>query len=183
MKIQYVIDRLGPNPAYDPPRRKDFLGPEGAEEYANAKAAYDVPPQIVVPAGSVHAHELAWIHCFPDQSGIAFKRNDQGKVVPYRKAPGMVVAIPADEHCEKQVARTVAEHAASRGVPPQTVQDEIAAGVAKSRALAGRRGRGLSRVRKTNIGTSRPRKRRLNDIRRQATRVPTFVLFSQSENA
>lgn len=132
MKIQFILDVLGRNPAYDPPLKKDFAS---EEDWADAKALYDVPPDRLLPAGTIEAGPLAWIHCFPDQQGIAFKYNKEGKVVPYRKAPGVVRAVPFDDACKTEFLNRAKINAASRGVDLQVVLDEVAAGVERSKTI------------------------------------------------
>lgn len=136
MKAKLIIDRLGPNPAYDPPLKRDFLGPNAEEEWADAVAAYDVSPEIVVPAGTILGGSLAWIHCFPDASGLAIKKDPKtGRHVPYRRAPGIVAAVPADEACEKMVARRITENARSRRMTDEQIRDELDAGIQRSKEM------------------------------------------------
>jgi hypothetical protein len=137
MKCTLIIDSPGPNPDYDPPQRKDFVGPNADEDYADAKATYDVSPEVLVPAGTLLSGRDAWMHCYPDETGIAFKRigGASGKVVPFRKSPGIVRAVPADEACQAALDAHMKAAAAHRGVDVAVVAKEVAAGVARSKAL------------------------------------------------
>ena len=135
MKCTYIVDSWGGNPEFDPPVKKHFVGPNAAEDYADAKARYKVPRDIVIKAGTVDAGEHVWMHCIPDQSGIAFRYDKDRKVVPYRKAPGVVRAVPADDTCQMEVDAWIERTAASRGVSPDVVKAEIEAAVKRSKQL------------------------------------------------
>jgi hypothetical protein len=137
MKIELIIDSPGPNPEYNPPSRKDFVGPNADEDFADAMAKFEtggINPVRILPAGTIEQGSLAWVHCFPDAEGIAFKY-DGGKVVPYRKAPGVVRAVPADDACRLKVETVIRQHAAARKISPEELRAEIDAGIERSRAL------------------------------------------------
>lgn len=135
MKAVHIVDSLGPNPEFDPPVRKHFMGPTAAEDYADAKARYNVHRDRIVPAGTVIAGENVWMHCIPDQEGIAFRYDKNHKVVPYRKSPGVVRCVPADDTCQMEVDAYIQRAAASRGVSPDVIKAEIEAGVKRAKDL------------------------------------------------
>ena len=138
MKIELIIDSVGPNPDYKPPSRKEFVGPNADEDFADAMAAFEstgISPVRILPAGTIEQGALAWVHCFPDAEGIAFKYDGEGKVIPYRKAPGVVRAIPADEACRLKFETVIRQHAAARKISPDEIRAEIEAGVKRSQAL------------------------------------------------
>lgn len=77
MRVQLVIDSMGPNPAFKPPDpRTDQVGFD----------TYDVPHTIVIPAGTVLPNDpQAWRHCLPD-------------------AVGVIRAVPVDDDARRMVA-------------------------------------------------------------------------------
>ncbi|HEY2250907.1 MAG TPA: hypothetical protein VGH74_07585 [Planctomycetaceae bacterium] len=125
MKCTLIVDSLGPNPAFDPPQRDHFPDDEA---YHDALALYEVPPDIMVPAGTVLSGPFAWLHCLPDQSG--WGRDAQGK--PVRVRPGVVRSVPLDAPCQVKVAKEVQALAAKRKVLPAVVMAEIDAAIKKS---------------------------------------------------
>jgi hypothetical protein len=136
MKALLIIDSLGGNPAFSPPRRDRFATDE---EFEDALAQYDVPPDITVKAGTIISGRGAWMHCICDASGLVLvKQKDphDGKMkpLPKRVARGVVRAVPVDDGCRAAVAKHVRHAAQARRVAVEIIEREIAAGVAQSRA-------------------------------------------------
>ena len=133
MKATLVVDSRGPNPAFAPPDRHDYATDE---EFHDAKALYDVPPEIMVPAGTVISGPMAWVHCFT-VSRIRIKEeivDGVKKRVPFKGGPLFVRAVPADAACEAELSKHVQQAAASRRVAPSVILDEIEQGLAAARA-------------------------------------------------
>ncbi|MDE2426780.1 MAG: hypothetical protein KGO96_12835 [Elusimicrobia bacterium] len=120
MKATLIIDSLGPNPDFHPPRREHFATDE---EFHDAQALYDVPAEIMVPAGTeLSGHSHTWVHCFPDASGLILDSKNQ----PLRVGPGVVRAVPADAACQAALDKHILHAAKSRRVRPEYIRDEIA---------------------------------------------------------
>jgi hypothetical protein len=127
MKATLIIDSPGPNPDFCPPRREQFATDE---EFHDARALYDVPAEITVPAGTVlQGDPLVWVHCFPDASGLVIGSDGN----PRRVAPGIVRAEPLDDGCKAALARHVEHAARVRKVRQDHILREIEACVAKSK--------------------------------------------------
>lgn len=137
MKATLILDSLGPNPDFAPPQRNDFAT---EDEFHDADALYDVPPDILIPAGTEISGPYVHAHCHPDGSGIRLVNNPKtGKKEPRSLKPGIVRAVPADAACEAQLAKWVQAQAIQRRVKPSAVLKEITDGVAASRAEQTRR--------------------------------------------
>lgn len=132
MKCTLIVDSEGPNPAYDPPDRHDFATDE---EFHDAKALYDVPPEVIVPAGTVLSGALAWVHCFPQSRVRVVEKVVDGvkKRVPSNAGPLFVRAVPADPACEAALAKHVQHAAKTRRVAASVIMDEIEQGLAAAR--------------------------------------------------
>lgn len=133
MKATLILDSLGPNPAYDPPRKEDYATDE---EWHDAKALYDFEPDVIIPAGTIISGQFVYAHCHPDDSNLRIVRDSKtGDKLPKRVGKGIVRAVPADQPCEVMLAKWVQSAAKKRRVTPSAIQAEIDAGVAASKAL------------------------------------------------
>jgi hypothetical protein len=130
MKAKLIVDSLsGLNPDYNPPVRSMF---QTDDEYHDAKALYNVPPQHIIPAGTELTGEFCWVHCYPD-SEVGFRHNPRtGARTPTRTGRGMVRAVPLDAGCEAALLKHVQQAAKIRRMTVEAVQKEIAEGVAES---------------------------------------------------
>lgn len=127
MKCTLIVDSLGPNPDFNPPRRDEFADDEA---FHDALALYNVPADVTVPAGTLLSDPLAWMHCLPDQSG--WGRDKDGRAVRIR--PGVVRAVPIDEPCKARMAKEIQKLAAARKVTTSVILQEVDAGVKRSQA-------------------------------------------------
>lgn len=133
MKATLILDSHGPNPAYDPPRKEDYATDE---EWHDAKALYEVAPDVVVPAGTTISGQFVYAHCHPDDSNLRIVRDSKtGDKLPKRVGKGIVRAVPADKPCEVMLAKWVQMAAKKRRVATSVIQAEIDSGVAASKAL------------------------------------------------
>jgi hypothetical protein len=132
MKARLIIDSEGPNPEFNPPRREQFAeGTEGDEAFHDAKALYDVPPVIIVPAGTIlPSSEHLAIHCFPDSSNIRI----DGKGNPCLRGLPVVRAVPVDDGCQAALDKIIAHYAAARKKSIADIEKLVADGVARSLA-------------------------------------------------
>lgn len=134
MKCKLIVDSLGPNPAYRKPERYDF---KTEEEWHDAVALYDVPSEITVPAGTILSGGMAWMHCFPDASGVILtKQRDPHdrkiKLLPTRAGVGVVRAVPEDDACRAALERQIVSAAAARRVRVEYIRQELAQAVQTS---------------------------------------------------
>ncbi len=131
MKAKLIVDSIGPNPAYRPPRRDDF---RSDEEWQDAVALYDVPPEVIVPAGTILSDSLVWVHCYPD-SNIGFHYDPKsGRRVLTNLGLGTVRAVPLDPGCEAALMKHVKHAAAARRTTVEIILAEIKTAVAISLA-------------------------------------------------
>ncbi len=132
MKAKLIVDSLsGLNPDYNPPVRSMY---RTDEEFHDAQALYDVPPQHIVPAGTELTGPLCWVHCYPDDN-TGFRIDPRtGRRTPTKLGRGVVRAVPLDPPCEAALLKHVKHAAASRRMTVEAVQKEIAEGVAESLA-------------------------------------------------
>ena len=132
MKAVRIIDTTGPNPDYHPPRRQDFpAGAGGDEAFADAKALYAVPYEVVQPAGTLMSGPDCWVHCWEDAEGVEF---DNRTAKPVRVAPGIVRAEPADAACQAKLDKHLLHVAAIRKQTLPQVKDYLAKLVAAGKA-------------------------------------------------
>src|SRR6516162_319896 len=109
MRARLIVDSLsGLNPDYNPPVRSSFATDE---EFYDAQALYDVPPQHIIPAGTELTGSMCWVHCYPeDNTGFRIDPKS-GRRIPTRLGVGTVRAVPVDAACEAALLKHV-QHAA-----------------------------------------------------------------------
>jgi hypothetical protein len=128
MLCKLIIDSEGPNPDYCPPNPAID---------AAAFHAYNVPPDVIVPAGTILTPDgtgLDWVHCFP-HSG-AFIDLKSGR--PVRGPDGLVLAEPADEECRAAVEKNLVGWGAARRMNPVQARAALDKAVAATKALQAR---------------------------------------------
>ncbi len=131
MKAKLIIDSIGPNPAFRQPRRDDFRSDEA---WHDAVALYDVPAEVIVPAGTILCDPLVWVHCYPD-SNIGFHYDPKtGRRIPVRMGIGSVRAVPLDEGCLAALLKHIKHAAAARRTTVEAIQAEIKTAVEVSLA-------------------------------------------------